>query len=80
MGLREQIKNASSESEISSLLAKGNSFEFASEHTKHAWKSTAKVRLMSLTSTSAVQTSAVQTTEKEIVTKKTPKKKKDKVG
>lgn len=75
MGLREQIKNASSESEISSLLAKGNSFEFASEHTKHAWKSTAKVILTSLTSTSAVQT-----TEKEIVTKKTPKKKKDKVG
>jgi len=75
MGLREQIKNASSESEISSLLAKENSFEFASEHTKHAWKSTAKVRLMSLTGTSAVQT-----TENEIVTKKTPKKKKDKVG
>jgi hypothetical protein len=75
MGLREQIKNASSESEISSLLTKGNSYEFASEHTKHSWKSTARVRLNTLNSNDVVQT-----TEKEIVTKKTQKKKKDKVG
>jgi len=75
MGLKEQIKNASSESEISSLLAKGNSFEFASEHTKHSWKSAARVRLTSLTGNDTVQN-----TEKEVVAKKTQKKKKDKVG
>jgi hypothetical protein len=75
MGLKEQIKNASSESEISSLLTKGKSFEFANESTKRSWKSAARVRLTSLTGNDVTQTP-----EKEVVAKKTPKKKKDTVG
>lgn len=75
MGLREQIKNASSESEISALLTKGNSFEFASEYTKRSWKSAAKFRLALLNSNDSAQTS-----EKEVIAKKNQKKKKDKVA
>lgn len=73
MGLKEQIKNASSESEISALLTKGKSFEFASEYTKRSWKSTAKFRLELLSSNESTQTP-----EKEVVAKKNTKKKKDK--
>ena len=75
MGLREQIKNASSESEIYALLTKGKSFEFANEYTKRSWKSTAKFRLAALGSNDVAQTP-----EKEVVAKKTTKKKKDKVA
>lgn len=74
MGLKEQIKNASSESEISALLTKGKSFEFASEYTKRSWKSTAKFRLELLSSSNE----STQTPEKEVVSKKNTKKKKDK--
>lgn len=50
MGLKQEIKSADSESEIMVLLNKGKDFEFASEHTKHVWKSTAKFRLAELSS------------------------------
>lgn len=75
MGLKEQIRNANSDSEISSLLSKGKSFEFASENTRRAWKSTARVRLEILNSKDVVQT-----TEKSTDPKKSPKKKKDRVA
>lgn len=50
MGLREQIKCANSESEISTLLSKGKNFEFASDRTKQSWKSTAGFRITQLNS------------------------------
>jgi len=48
MGLREQIRKANSESEIASLLSKGNTFDMASGITKSSWKSTARLRLSEL--------------------------------
>lgn len=48
MGLREQIRKANSESEITTLLSKGNSFEMASGITRRSWKSTARLRLNEL--------------------------------
>jgi len=50
MGLREQIKVATNDSEVASLLSKGKTFEFASERTKQSWRSTAKFRLAQLSS------------------------------
>jgi hypothetical protein len=50
MGLREQIKCANSESEISSLLLNGMNFEFASNRTKQSWKSAARFRITQLNS------------------------------
>lgn len=47
-GLREQIRRASSESEISNLLSKGKEFEMASDVTRRSWKSTAKLRIIEL--------------------------------
>jgi hypothetical protein len=75
MGLREQIKNANSESEITSLLTQGKDFEFAGEYTKRAWKSAARVRLSQLASSGEV----VQTSEKVVKPKKDSKKKKTKL-
>lgn len=69
MGLREQIKTANSESEVSTLLSTGKSFEFASERTKQSWKSTARFRLAQLTSGDTAQTP-----EKSVESKKTKKK------
>ena len=74
MGLKEQIKKANSESEIFSLLSKGKSFEFATEDTRRAWKSSAKARLSVLGMNDDVQT-VNQSTE----SKKSSKKKKDRV-
>ena len=48
MGLREQIRKANSETEITSLLSKGNNFDMASGITKRSWKSTARLRLNEL--------------------------------
>lgn len=70
MGLREQIKTAKSESEVTSLLQSGQKYEFASDHTKRSWKSTAKFRLAELSNSVPAQTS-----ETPVVSKKTPKKK-----
>tara|TARA_R110000868_G_scaffold192938_4_gene437554 strand:+ start:943 stop:1173 length:231 start_codon:yes stop_codon:yes gene_type:complete len=74
MGLREQIKTANSEAEISTLLSKGGNFEFASDRTKLSWKSTAKVRLDQLTGTDATQ-SPEKTVESKKVKAKVVKKK-----
>lgn len=73
MGLREQIKNANSESEITSLLTKAQSFEFAADKTKKSWKSTARFRLAQLSSKDVAQN-----TEKSVESKKSYKKKKGK--
>lgn len=74
MGLREQIKQANSESEISTLLSKGKSYEFASEVTQKAWKSTARFRLAELNNPVPAQSP----TEKITPVKKSNKKSKNK--
>lgn len=53
MGLREQIRKANSENEITSLLSKGNNFEMASGITKRSWKSTARLRLNELSNSTS---------------------------
>ena len=55
MGLRQQIKQAGSEAEISSLLSQGTSFTMASDRTKNSWKSTARRRLVELSSPSTIE-------------------------
>lgn len=69
MGLREQIRKANSESEITTLLSKGNSFEMASSITRRSWKSTARLRLNELLSPSSKSTED-STELKKIKTKK----------
>jgi len=69
MGLREQIKVATNESEIASLLSKGKTFEFASELTKQAWRSTAKFRLAQLSSGDTAQTPVTPVKSKKVKTK-----------
>jgi hypothetical protein len=69
MGLRQEIKSADSESEIMALLNKGRSFEFASEHTQHAWKSTAKFRLTELSSKDATQSPEKPVQPKKLIKK-----------
>lgn len=69
MGLREQIRKANSESEITTLLSKGNSFEMASSLTRRSWKSTARLRLNELLSPSSKSTED-STELKKIKTKK----------
>ena len=48
MGLREKIKLSETESEVDSLLKLGETYQLASEYTKRAWKSTARLRLNQL--------------------------------
>lgn len=71
MGLREDIKNAKTDSEIRNLLEKGKSFEFASNITKNSWRSTARFRLSELNNPIPVQTP-----EKAVVSKNNKKIKK----
>lgn len=56
MGLREQIKNAGSFAEINDLIAKSKTFEYASDRTKSAWKSTSKFRIAELSNPIPAQT------------------------
>ena len=72
MGLREQIRKANSESEITSLVSKGNSFEMASGITRRAWKSTARFRLTELNNPVPVQ-NTVKTVESKRVKNKSKK-------
>ena len=72
MGLREQIRKSNSESEIASLLSKGNSFEMASGITRRAWKSTARSRLTELNNPVPAQNS-VKPVEVKKVKNKTKK-------
>jgi len=69
MGLRQEIKNAGSEAEIRDLISKGSKFEFASDRTKSAWKSTAKFRIAELSNTIPAQT-APDLTPKKVKNKK----------
>jgi hypothetical protein len=48
IGLREQIANATTENEIITLLASGQSLEYASSRTKQSWKHTAQRRFRDL--------------------------------
>lgn len=45
MGLRQKILAASSEEEVSKLLAEGKTYEFASKETRNSWKTAAERRL-----------------------------------
>lgn len=50
IGLREQIKNATSNEEIQSLLNTGKTFEWATPRTRLSWKHTANQTLEKLSS------------------------------
>ena len=56
MGIREQIKNATSDTEVAQLLATGKSYEFASDRTQSSWTSTAMFRLGELSNPTPAQT------------------------
>lgn len=71
MGLREQIKNATSDTEVTQLLATGKSYEFASDRTKSSWRSSAESRFVELSNSTPSQT-----TNKQIEPKKVKKPKK----
>lgn len=73
MGLREQIKSASSEAEVTSLLSKGQTFDLVSDRTKRSWKSTARFRLAQLSNNDPSQSP-----EKSVETKKNKTGKKSK--
>jgi len=64
MGLREQIKHAGSLAEINDLIAKSKTFEYASDRTKSAWKSTSKFRIAELSNPIPAQTAPVLTPKK----------------
>lgn len=68
-GLREQIKHAQSEKEITDLLIKSKTYEWASEFTKRAWKSTAKFRIAQLTSNDPAQTAKMSVDSNKVVKK-----------
>ena len=68
MGLREQIENAGSVAEINDLITKSKTFEYASDRTKNAWKSTAKFRIAELSNPIPAQT-APDLTPKQTETK-----------
>lgn len=70
MGLREQIENAGSVAEINDLIAKSKTFEYASDRTKNAWKSTAKFRIDELSNPIPAQTAPDLTPKKTKVKKK----------
>lgn len=72
MGLREDIKNAVSSTDVESLLNKGKSFEFASNRTRQSWKSTARFRIVELTNPVPAQNSEkpVKSEKKKTVKKK----------
>ena len=69
MGLREQIENAGSVAEINDLISKSKTFEYASDKTKNAWKSTAKFRIAELSNPIPAQT-APDITPKKVKNKK----------
>jgi hypothetical protein len=73
MGLREQIRKANSESEITSLLSKGNNFDMASGMTRRAWKSTARFRLGELNNPNPTPKSVEKPVEPKKVKNKTKK-------
>lgn len=45
MGLRQKILRASSEEEVTKLLAEGKTYEFASRKTRNSWKTASERRL-----------------------------------
>ena len=71
IGLREQIKNATSDEEIQSLLNIGKTFEWATPRTKLSWKHTANRTLEKLTSaTKTAEVNSEEKKEKKKVSKK----------
>lgn len=72
IGLREQIRDATSYEQIQSLLNTGKTFEWATPRTRVSWKYTAK-RTLDKLSAGTKETSEVKTDKKE--KKKVSKKK-----
>lgn len=68
IGLREQIKNATSNEEVQTLLSAGKTFEWATLRTRLSWKHTAKKTLDRLSSTS--KENVVTSEQKKKVSKK----------
>lgn len=64
MGLREQIANAGSVAEVNDLISNSKTFDYASEKTKNAWKSTAKFRIAELSNPIPAQTAPDLTSKK----------------
>ena len=62
IGLREQIKNATSNEEIQSLLNTGKTFEWATPRTRLSWKHTENQTLEKLSS--ATKTADVNSEDK----------------
>ena len=71
MGLREKIKTAKTEADVTTLLQSGTKYEYASTKTKNAWRTTAKKTLIRLMSSDTPQTEATAVVEKK---QKKPKK------
>jgi hypothetical protein len=72
IGLREQIRDATSNEEVQSLLNIGKTFEWATPRTKLSWKHTANRTLEKLTS--ATKTAEVNSEEKKDKKKVSKKK------
>ena len=71
IGLREQIKNATSDEEIQSLLNIGKTFEWATPKTRLSWKHTANRTLEKLSSaTKTAEVNSEDNKEKKKVYKK----------
>jgi len=71
IGLREQIKNASSNEEVQSLLNVGKTFEWASQRTRLSWKHTAnRTREKLLSPTKTTEVNSEEKKEKKKVSKK----------
>lgn len=68
IGLREQIRDATSNEEVQTLLNTGKTFEWATSRTRLSWKHTANRTLVRLSST--VKTTEVKSEEKKKVSKK----------
>ncbi len=71
IGLREQIRDATSNEEIQSLLNTGKTFEWATPRTRLSWKHTANRTLEKLSSaTKTADVNAEEKKEKKKVSKK----------
>lgn len=74
MGLREQIKNATSDTQIAELLNTGKKYEWASARTQRSWKSTARFQLALLNSNDSAQPAEIPAGKSEVSKKKFKKK------
>ena len=50
LGLKEQIKHATTEAEVFNLLASGTNYHYATQKTRSKWQKEAKIRIAALRS------------------------------